>query len=114
MIYRPAGVDVEPEIVLTRWRAYNVKANVDGKGNTVHFVGLDRGTGRICSPVQSFDKVARTAVTRSGRKYFLEGEPANEGDYGSDGNYVFDHWLARLGNPEVEDITDQYISVEVE
>lgn len=110
MIYRPADVDVEPEIVLTRWRAYNVKTNVDGEGNTVHFVGLDRGTGRICSPVQSFNKEERTAITRSGRKYFLEGEPANEGDYHSDGNYVFSHWLARLGNPEVKDITDEYVS----
>ena len=105
-IFRPVGVDIEPEVVMSQWSVYSVKSGVDGVKNTTHIVGTVNGIGRVCSPVQSFDKETRTAITRSGRKYFLDGEPGKS----NRGMYVFAHWREMLGNPEIKEITDEYVS----
>jgi len=102
-IWRPASVTQEPETHLTQWRVLKVKGDIDG-ADTIHFVGYAGYEGRVCSPVQTYDPSTMRGVTRSGRVYELVGHPGFNGD----AMYTWGMWLDRMGNPEVEDMTDHY------
>lgn len=89
--YNPSPVHVEPDSVLRSWRVYELQ--LPGlPAATRHFVGynLITGDGRVSSPIQSWDPVTRTGVTRSGRRYHLD--DADPG-FNLDAEAVFSAWL---------------------
>ena len=71
---------------------------------TQHLVGVVDGYGRVCSPIQEFDRETMTVTTRSGKLYELVGEPGLD----MDAAYVFANWCQMNGVTEVTDVTDQY------
>lgn len=107
-IWRPDSVTDEPEVKLTQWRVYLVKANIDSTGDTIHFVGsvgYRYSEGRVCSPVQTYDPTTKKGITRSGRIYELVGQSGHN----RDALYVWNHWLNRFNPiPEIVDLTDTY------
>lgn len=107
-IWRPDSVTDEPEVKLTQWRVYLVKANIDSTGDTIHFVGsvgYRYSEGRVCSPVQTYDPTTKKGITRSGRIYELIGTSGHN----RDALYVWNHWLAKFNTiPEIVDLTDTY------
>lgn len=104
-IWKVASVADEPNTRLTQWQIYKVKPVMEGKPETIHFVGYAGYEGRVCSSVQTFDAATRKGVTRSGRIYELVGDPG----YNSDAMYVWDRWLSINGDPGVENITESYL-----
>jgi hypothetical protein len=100
-IWQARRVADEPEIVLVEWRIMQTDTGER------HFVGVrrDQGTGRVSSAIAEFDTHTRVGVTRSGRKYVLEGAP------GADGNadYVWAAWcyINRVGT--YRDVTDEML-----
>ena len=107
-IWRPDSVTDEPEIKLTQWRVYLVKADIDSTGDTIHFVGsvgYRYSEGRVCSPVQTYDPTTKKGITRSGRIYELVGQSGHN----RDALYVWNHWLNKFNTiPEIVDLTDTY------
>lgn len=65
----PLPVISEPNVVLVAWELMQVRVGA------VHFVGrrLDNGVWRVSSTVESFDAGRSVGVTRSGRRYALQG-----------------------------------------
>lgn len=98
-IWLPPIATEEPETILHRWSAFEVKI-LEFESRTIHVVGetlLER-TGRVTSPVVSLDPSKRCVVTRSGRAYRLDGPPGR----GKEALYVWGHWLT-LWKAEVLD-----------
>jgi hypothetical protein len=83
-VWRTAPVSDEPEIALVRW---SVLETDDGQR---HLVGArqDGLGGRVSSAVVELNVVARTGVTRSGRRYSLVGAPG----FDLDADYVWNAW----------------------
>lgn len=82
-LWKPEPVDQQPEVILRNWIIYEIQG-------TRHFVGyneFDR-SGRVSSPIMSFDPIQLKGVTRSGRVYSLIGESR----YNADADYVWLHW----------------------
>ena len=102
-IWRPASIKDEPETRLTQWQVYKVK-NPKGDGWDVHFNGYAGYEGRVCSPVQEFDKKTMRGRTRSGRIYELVGSSG----FNRDAMHVWNRWLGMYGDPEHECITERY------
>lgn len=84
-IWKPAGIDIEPQIILTHWKI--VEAEFEEGPPSRHFVGYDH-SGRVSSSIQEFDPKTLKGKTRSGRVYQLVGRPG----YDSDAAYVWNHW----------------------
>jgi hypothetical protein len=108
-IWKTIPVDQEPVYPLETWQVYEVPS-LDRDGREHHFVG--RGgygfdPGRVSSRIVEFDKERMVGITRSGRKYELQGPPGHS----RDGNYVFDRWLKmfEIDSSEVKDVTEQYL-----
>lgn len=106
-LWKPVSVTDEPETRLQQWQVYQVKANLQNLGDTIHFVGHTggwHGEGRVCSPVLQYDKDTHRGVTKSGRIYELDGPPG----FNSDAMYVWNRWLGMMGDPEFVEVTNQY------
>ena len=107
-IWKPDSVTDEPEVKLTQWRVYLVKADIDSTGDTIHFVGsvgYRYSEGRVCSPVQTYDPTTKKGITRSGRIYELVGQSGHN----RDALYVWNRWLNKFNPiPEIVDLTDTY------
>lgn len=104
-VWKPADVTQEPHTRLTQWQVHLVKGKLSEEGgDTIHFMGHTGYEGRVCSPVQTYDKTTRRGVTKSGRIYELVGHPGHNGD----AFHVWATWLSMMGNPEVEIVTEQY------
>lgn len=80
------NVNDASRIVVMRWSL------VLTDGAEVHVVGYNsaESEGRVSSALTAVDTVARTALTRSGKTYVLDGESG----YNSDAHYVLNAWLA--------------------
>ena len=76
----------EPSITLGNW---SIKECADG---TAVVVGqrIDDGTGRVSTPIVTYDKEAGLVKTLSGRTYKLVGLSG----YSSSGEYVWNHYKA--------------------
>lgn len=102
MLYRPASVAKQPEQEITDWVIREVTSP---EPITRHVVGsIPSSDGRVSSAIQSYDKATRTAVTRSGRRYVLKGEPG----YSPNGEYVWNAWAASCGVKDSRDVTEEY------
>jgi hypothetical protein len=102
-IWRATPVKMEPKARLIQWQVYKVR-NPKDDGWDIHFNGYTGHEGRVCSPVQEFNKETMTGRTRSGRIYELVGPPG----YNGDAAYVWNRWIEIYGNPETECITEEY------
>ena len=85
------------------WSVREVSSFLDEE-TTQHLVGVVDGYGRVCSPIQEFDRETMTVTTQSGKLYELVGEPGLD----MDAAYVFANWCRMNGVTEVTDVTDQY------
>jgi len=72
-VYMAAGGNA---VVLERWSIRETSAG------TRHFLGFNlvAGDGRVSTPIQSFDPVTRTGVTKSGSTYSLVGPAGQDKD----------------------------------
>lgn len=107
-VWKTIPVAEQPDYVLQSWQVYELPS-LDGEGMDHHFVG--RGgygfdPGRVSSRIVEFDPEQMVGITRSGRRYQLQGPPGHSGD----GNYVFDRWLKmfEVDTSKVTDVTEQY------
>jgi hypothetical protein len=96
-LWKTQAVDVEPEIVLVRWRILQTD-----QGDR-HLVGAreDDFTGRVSTAVLEFDVSRLVAVTQSGRIYQLSGAPG----YSGDAQYVWENWCVVNRVTSYEDVT---------
>lgn len=103
-IWRPATVEQQPHVKLTRWRVFQVSANLEHKGDSIHFVGDAGYEGRVSSPIVEYDEKTQRGVSRSGRVYELDGPTGSS----SDALYVWGVWLDRVGNAPSIDVSHLY------
>ncbi|BFG77765.1 hypothetical protein PTKU46_57980 [Paraburkholderia terrae] len=70
-VWSPLSVDIEPEITLHHWRVMQTERDER------HLVGMrtDTQLARVTSALREFDAFALVAVSSSGRRYQLVGEP---------------------------------------
>lgn len=104
MLFRPAGPDVDPDAHMTRWLVLEVRKSKNTDLVTRHLVGRVDGAGRVSSAIQEFDPKTRTAITQSGRRYHLQGEPSAN----MDALYVWGAWANGYGVTEWVDVTEEY------
>lgn len=107
-LWSVSPITEEPEMTLSRWKVYLVQANFSGAGDTIHFVGdtnYYRTEARVTSPINNFDKNAKKGISRSGRVYRLVGKSTS---LSTDAKYVWANWLAKNGNPDYIDFSDQF------
>ena len=100
MLFRP---DKETKVQMSMWSVREVSSFLDEE-TTQHLVGVVDGYGRVCSPIQDFDRETMTVTSRSGKLYELVGEPGLD----MDAAYVFANWCRMNEITEVTDVTDQY------
>lgn len=103
-VWACAPVSERPEVVLTRWRVYEVALPGDTK-RTRHFVGYnpqDR-EGRVSSAIVQFDTATMCGVTQSGRVYELRGKSGWDGD----ADYTWNRWKGINGVTEAVDVTGE-------
>ncbi len=104
-IYTVASALEEPEISISEWSVHEVSSN-DRSDKTQHLVGFiaSRGSGRVTSAIQSFDRDRMCIKTNSGRLYHLEGQPGSHPDV----DYVWSHWKKLNDIQEELDVTSRY------
>jgi hypothetical protein len=97
-IWKVASVPEQPELVLKRWRAYEVE-------DLRFLVGWNAtdGEGRVSTYFASFDPAMRRVQTGSGRVYELSGPPGYDGD----ADYTWTRWQRMHGVSDVRDVTDE-------
>ncbi|MGY3581980.1 hypothetical protein ACVIGB_001097 [Bradyrhizobium sp. USDA 4341] len=93
-------VNVEPETVLTRYRVFELPAG------TRHFCGYVDSAfeGRVSSGILSWDPDTMIGITRSGRRYRLEGDPGMH----PDALYVWGRWKDLNSVSDYKDVTAEY------
>lgn len=103
-VWACAPVSERPEVVLTRWRVYEV-ALPAGTEFTRHFVGYNtyEREGRVSSAIAQFDPATMCGVTQSGRVYELRGKSGWDGD----ADYTWNRWKAIYGVTETVDVTGE-------
>lgn len=101
-VWNVDSIDVQPEIELRHWSVYETE-----RGER-HFVGqtADSATGRVSSAIQRFDPDSRTGITRSGRRYVLQGGPG----FDPDAMHVWNVWVMVNAVIEARNVTAEYLS----
>jgi hypothetical protein len=101
-IWKTDPVDLEPEIILVRWRIMKTARE------ELHFVGArtDDLTGRVSSAIVELDLSRRVGVTRSGRVYALQGNPG----FNVDADYVWSWWCGANQVTAWEDVTNAVLT----
>ncbi len=104
-IFGVAPIDQEPEETMVFWSVREVSFD-QGTDRSQHLVGYipRKGTGRVSSAIQEFDRNAMTAKTRSGRVYHLKGHPG----FHDDAEYVWSLWKSFNDAQKESDVTNQY------
>ncbi|HDR9355876.1 hypothetical protein [Burkholderia multivorans] len=96
-IWKPLPVSELSTIPLSRWRIFELS---DG---TRHFVGVDMWdrSGRVSSPIATFDPVAMRGTTYTGRIYELVGKPSEA----LQAEYVWKRWCELYEVTSYADVT---------
>jgi ATP-dependent Lon protease len=104
-IYASAPVSEEPEASIVDWSVREVQCSYNSE-RTQHLVGFValRGSGRVTTAIQVFDRETMRIKTHSGRIYHLEGRPGCN----ADAEYVWAYWKELNGAREEVDVTDHY------
>jgi ATP-dependent Lon protease len=104
-IYASAPVAEEPEASMTDWSVREVQCSYNHE-RTQHLVGYiaRRGSGRVTTAIQVFDRETMRIKTSSGRVYHLQGRPG----FNTDAEYAWSHWKELNGAEEIADVTSEY------
>ena len=100
-VWRPRPVSELPRIPLSRWRIFET---VDG---SQHFVGMDMfdRSGRVSSPIVTFDPVAMQGTTATGRIYELVGRKGSSLNV----EYVWTRWCELYEVTSYTDVTERLL-----
>ena len=79
MIWTIEPLQTEPEIILTKWSAYDIPLIGETQPWTRHFVGFSKelSEGQSTAAVVAFDPIKQIGRTKSGRTYRLVGAPGH-------------------------------------
>lgn len=101
-LWKTLPIEDRPQIVLVRWRIYEVLAT-DSVPATRHFVGYNCRDveGRVSSAITTFDPQTLTGITNSGRIYSLSGDAGSD----SDAQYVWQRWCILNSVTEFREIS---------
>ncbi|KXU89815.1 hypothetical protein CI15_06405 [Paraburkholderia monticola] len=101
-IWKPRPTSELPRIPLSRWRILETE---DGSR---HFVGVDMfdRSGRVSSPIVSFDPVAMEGTTETGRIYELIGGNGSSFDV----DYVWIRWCELYEVESYTDVTERLLT----
>ncbi len=100
-IWKPRPASEVPKIPLSRWRIFETE---DGSR---HFVGVDMfdWSGRISSPIVTFDRVTLQGTTQTGRTYELVGRKG----WSLDVEYVWRRWCELYEVTSYTDVTERLL-----
>ncbi|TAM55186.1 MAG: hypothetical protein EPN57_04065 [Paraburkholderia sp.] len=98
-IWKPSPASELPRITLARWRIFETD---DGSR---HFVGVDMfdSSGRVSSPIVTFDPVTMQGTTHTGRIYELFGPKGSS----LNAEYVWTRWCERYKVTSYTDVTER-------
>ena len=99
MIHKIPPVTLEPTMVMTHWRLFQLRGPSGRRSR--HLVGRADDEGRVCSSLARLDIISLTAVSWSGRHYTLCGPPG----FDPDAEYVFTAWLQFTKASNAKDMT---------
>lgn len=101
-IWTSRSIEEVPEVALVRWRVFETE------GGERHFVGTrpDRGTGRVSSAIVEFDARTCVGITRSGRRYVLDGAPGAS----VEGELTWAGWCQVNRVTGYRDVTDELLT----
>jgi len=104
-VYASAPVAEEPEASVVDWSVREVQCSYNSE-RTQHLVGYvaRRGSGRVTTAIQVFDRETMRIKTASGRVYHLQGRPGRN----DDAEYVWAYWKELNGAREEVDVTDHF------
>lgn len=107
-IWSMPPVEKNPIVHLVRWRVYRLVAGAEN-WDILNGWDVENACGRCSTPVMEVDVRSRMVLTRSGRRYVLEGGPG----FDDDALYVFE---ARFGPSDGtglarKDVTSDYQSM---
>lgn len=97
-IYRPRPASELPKVPLSRWRIFETE---DGSR---HFVGVDMfdSSGRVSSPIVTFNPVTMLGTTQTGRIYELVGGTGSS----LNTDYVWMRWCELYAVTSYTDVTE--------
>jgi hypothetical protein len=100
-IWRPRPASEVPRIPLSRWRIFET---ADGRR---YFVGNDMfdSSGRVSSPIVTFDRIALQGTTETGRVYELIGPKG----WSTTVEYVWIRWCEIYEVTSYTDITERLL-----
>ncbi|MGF6902586.1 hypothetical protein [Paraburkholderia sp. GAS348] len=98
-IWRPRPASELPGIPLSRWRIFETK------GGSGHFVGVDMfdSSGRVSSPIVTFDPVILQGTTQTGRIY----EPVGRKGSSLNVDHVWMRWSELYEVTSYTDVTER-------
>ncbi|KWC66603.1 hypothetical protein WL76_27420 [Burkholderia ubonensis] len=100
-IWKPRPVSELSKIPLSRWRIFETE---DGSR---HFVGIDMfdSSGRVSSPITTFDPVNMQGTTQTGRIYELVGQSGSSLHV----DYVWERWCELYEVTSYTDVTERLL-----
>jgi hypothetical protein len=100
-IWKPRPASEVPKIPLSRWRIFETE---DGSR---HFVGVDMfdSSGRVSSPIVTFDPVTLHGTTQTGRIYELVGRKG----WSLNVEYVWIRWCELYEVASYTDVTERLL-----
>ena len=100
-IWRPRPTSELPKIPLSRWCIFETD------NGSRHFVGMDMldSSGRVSSPIVTFDPVTLQGTTQSGRVYELVGRKG----WSLDGEYIWKRWCELNEVTSYTDVTERLL-----
>jgi hypothetical protein len=98
-IWKPRPASEVPKIPLSRWRT------LETEDESRYFVGRDMfdSSGRVSSPIVTFDPVAMQGTTQTGRIYELVGRKGSSLNV----EYVWMRWCELYEVTSYTDVTEQ-------
>ncbi|WP_175701382.1 hypothetical protein [Burkholderia ambifaria] len=101
-IWKPRPASELPKIPLSRWCIFETE------NGSRHFVGVDMfdSSGRVSSPIVTFDPVNLQGVTQSGRIYELVGKKG----WSLDGEYIWKRWCELNEVTSYTDVTEHLLN----
>jgi hypothetical protein len=100
-IWKPRPASEVPRIPLSRWRIFETEEG------SRHFVGIDMfdSSGRVSSPIVTFDRIALQGTTETGRVYELIGPQG----WSANAEYVWTWWCETYEVTSYTDITERLL-----
>ena len=94
-------------VSLRRWRVMEVTSKEGVISRHVFGHDITNNLGRASSPIQSFDLETMTAITRSGKNYYLVGLPGSA----KLGRAAWRKWCRDNAVASEKDVTDEYLNI---